>query len=127
MFVDASFWVAITDRRDQWHERAKAIAAQVAPRPTILDLAAAEALTLVGARLGGKAANALFEYFRDSCRVLHLTDELLESAMGRHLGFDGALSVTDCATVEAMVSASDRQVLSFDSDFDRIKGLTRIH
>ncbi len=127
MFVDASFWVAITDRRDQWHERAKAIAARVAPRPTILDLAAAEALTLVGARLGGKAGNALFEYFLDSCRVLHLTDELFEAAMSRHLSFDGALSVTDCATVEAMVNASDRQLLSFDSDFDRIKGLTRIH
>ncbi len=127
MFVDSSFWVAITDRRDQWHERAKAVAARVGRRPTILDLAASEALTIVGSRLGGKAAHELFEYFLDSCRILHMSDELFESAMGRHLSFDGALSVTDCALVEAMVRIGDRQVLSFDSDFDRVKGLTRIH
>lgn len=127
MFVDSSYWVAITDRRDQWHERAKVIATRVGRRPTLLDLAASEALTIVGSRLGGRPANELFEYFLDSCRVLHMSDELFESAMSRHLSFDGALSVTDCATIEAMVRASDREILSFDSDFDRVKGLTRIH
>ncbi len=127
MFVDSSYWIAITDRRDQWHERAKSISGRVGRAPTVLDLAASEALTIVGSRLGGKAANQLFEYFLDSCRILHMSDELFESAMRRHLSFDGELSMTDCATIEAMVRASDREVLSFDSDFDRVKGLKRTH
>lgn len=40
---------------------------------------------------------------------------------------DGRLSVTDAATVQAMVRSRDRTVLSFDSDFDSIAGLTRVH
>jgi predicted nucleic acid-binding protein len=127
VFVDSSFWVGLVDRRDQWHPRAKQLVDRAASGSKLLDLTAAEALTIVGSRLGGKAARSLFEYFQDSCEILYVDPELLDLAMNRHLSHDGSLSVADCATVEAMVQRGQRSVLSFDSDFDTIKGITRVH
>jgi predicted nucleic acid-binding protein len=127
MFVDSSFWVGLLDKRDQWHPRAKLLSGRVTPGSRMLDLTAAEALTIVGSRLGGKHARTLFEYFDDSCEILYVDRELLDLAMDRHLAHDGTLSVADCATVEAMVQLDEKSILSFDSDFDAIKGLTRVH
>jgi len=127
VFADASFWVAIADSRDQWHNRAKKVIDQVVPGTRLLDLAASEALTIVGSRKGGKPARELYQVFLDSCAMIFLDDELLDLAMERHLRHDGALSVADCATVEAMVRFDDRTILSFDADFDSIKGFERIH
>ena len=127
MFVDSSFWVGLADRRDQWHPRAKLLAGKVAPGARLLDVTGCEALTIVGSRLGGKAASRLFDYLQDSCEILYMDREMLDRSMDRHLSFDGRLSVADCATVEAMTQLDDSSILSFDSDFDRVKGLTRIH
>lgn len=127
MFVDSSYWVAISDAKDQWHVRARELMDQVERGAKLLDLTASEALTIVGSRRGGKPAQQLYQVFLDSCSIVFLDAELLDRAMERHLGHDGRLSVTDCATVEAMVRANDRTIFSFDSDFDQIKGLRRIH
>lgn len=127
MFVDSSFWVGLVDGRDQWHPRARELAGKVDSDSRLLDVTACEALTIIGARLGGKAAARLFDYLQDSCEIVFVDRTLLEGAMRRHLTYDGRLSVADCATVEAMTRFADRSILSFDSDFDRIKGLSRIH
>jgi predicted nucleic acid-binding protein len=127
VFVDSSYWVAICDRRDQWHRRASELVGNVVSGAHLLDLTAAEAITIVGSRQGGKPAQRLFQVFLDSCSMVYLDLELMELAMERHLRHDGRLSLADCATVEAMVRADDRAILSFDSDFDLIHGLSRIH
>jgi len=93
----------------------------------MLDLTASEALTIIGSRKGGKPAEELYQVFLDSCSIIYVDSELLSSAMERHLFHDGRLSVPDCATVEEMVRLNDRKILSFDSDFDTINGLERIH
>ena len=127
MFVDASFWVAISDKKDQWHARARELVERVTPGVRVLDLTVSEALTIVGARKGGKPARELYQVFRDSCSIIYVDPELLDVAMERHLRHDGRLSVADCAMVEAMVRLDDRRVLSFDADFDLVRGLERLH
>jgi len=127
VFVDASFWVAISDTKDQWHARAKEVAPQIRQGAKVLDLAASEALTIIGSRRGGKPARRLFQVLLDSYSLVFVDPELLDGAMERHLTYDGRLSVTDCATVEAMVRLRDRTLVSFDSGFDTVKGLGRIH
>jgi predicted nucleic acid-binding protein len=127
VFVDSSFWVAISDDRDQWHSRAVAIRQHVVSGVKVLDFGVSESLTIVGSRKGGKPAQRLYEVFRDSCTILYADSELLEAAMERHLKHDGQLSVADCATVEAMLQTDDRNILSFDSDFDLVRGLNRLH
>lgn len=127
MFVDSSYWVGLADSKDQWHERALALRGRVPARPSILDLALAEAVTIVGSRRGGKPARDLFRYFCDSCRIVYVDPELLDRCMDLVVAHDGRLSVTDSATVEAMVRDGEHDILSFDSDFDAVPGIARTH
>lgn len=127
MFVDSSYWVGLVDSRDQWHPRAKQLRAKVPVGAGVLDLAIAESVTIIGSRRGGKMATELYRFFCDSCRIVYVDGELLDRALELHLARDGRLSVTDCATVQAMARDRERTVLSFDSDFDALPGITRLH
>ena len=127
MFVDSSFWVALADRKDPWHDRAVALRSEIRGNPVVPDLAASESLTVVGSRLGGKAARELYGHFLDSCTLRFLDKELLDEAMQLHLAHDGRLSVPDCATVEGMIRAGERVIVSFDRDLDAVRALRRIH
>ena len=69
----------------------------------------------------------LYGHFLDSCTLRFLDKELLDEAMQLHLAHDGRLSVPDCATVEGMIRAGERVIVSFDRDLDAVRALRRIH
>lgn len=127
MFVDSSYWVALADAKDQWHARAMSLQEQVPDGSALLDLALAEAVTIVGSRRGGKQSRALYQFFCDSCRIVFADAELLDSSMDLVVSRDGRLSVADAATIQAMIRERDRVILSFDSDFDSFPGISRLH
>lgn len=127
VFVDSSYWVGLADSKDQWHRRARELVPKVQGRVNVLDLTVSESVTIVGSRLGGKKARELYQYFVDSCDITYLDPELLDSAMDLHLTHDGRLSLADCATVQAMIRGQESTILSFDSDFDSIRGISRLY
>ncbi len=127
MFVDSSFIVGLADRRDQWHRDALRIARRLAPHPKLTDLVVAESVTIIGQRSGGKAARVLYDYFADECQIIFTDEPLLDSAIVQHTRFDGTLSLADCVTVVAMTGESEKELVSFDSDFDKVRGITRLH
>jgi predicted nucleic acid-binding protein len=127
VFVDSSYWVGLADSKDQWHPRARELVREIRPDPRVLDLTVSEAITIVGSRQGGKKARDLYQVFLDSCDVIFLDRDLLDSAMELHLAHDGRLSLADCATIRAMARTGDRSIVSFDSDFDTVRGINRIH
>ncbi len=89
------------------------------------DLVVAEAVTIVGARQGGKPARTLCEYFTDACEVAFVDPGILEDAMALHLRYDGTLSVADCVSLALMERRGLRTIVSFDRDFDKVRGLRR--
>lgn len=127
MFVDSSFWVGLVDAKDQWHSRAVSLQKRVPEGSAVLDLSLAEAITIVGSRRGGKRVRELYQFFRDSCRIVFADPEILESSIDLVASRDGRLSVADAATIQAMIRDGDRTILSFDADFDGIPGITRLH
>ncbi len=127
IFGDSSFFVALSDRKDRWHAAAVRIGRDVSADLTVTDLVVAETVTIVGSRGGGRPAQAMYQYFRDSCSVELVDGRRLDAAMIQHLKYDGKLSVTDCASLIVMGDRGMSEILSFDSDFDRVNGITRIH
>ncbi|MCJ2557341.1 MAG: PIN domain-containing protein [Candidatus Thermoplasmatota archaeon] len=125
MIADSSYFVALADSRDKWHKRALRL--DVPAKLIITDLVVAESITIVGERGGGKAAQMLYEYFVDDCEVVFVDAELLEEAMALHLQYDGTLSVADCASVALMSRNGIGEIVSFDSDFDKVRGIRRVH
>jgi predicted nucleic acid-binding protein len=126
IFGDSSFFVGLADERDQWHQQADRLGRTLPKGMVVSDLIIAESVTIIGARGGGRAGSVLYEFFRDFCDLEFMDSRILDEAMQLHLSFDGKLSVADCASVAIMARRGIRRIVSFDSDFDRVKGIERI-
>ena len=125
MIADSSYFVALTDSKDRWHEQALGL--KVPRELVVTDLIVAESVTIVGDRGGGKAGQTLYEYFVDECDVVFVDQGLLDEAMALHLQYDGTLSVADCASAALMSRDGIGEIVSFDSDFEKVRGIRRIH
>lgn len=129
IFVDTSYFVALLDSGDKWHERAKELSKQINQEELMTSgLVVSECITLIGVRGGGMAAMALYDSIFDNCRVVFVTKKLLTKAMEVFLEYDGAIPVTDSASVVLMKHHGVDSIVSFseNSDFDKIEGITRI-
>lgn len=127
IIADASYFVALADSKDRWHEGALRIKNAIPQDFLVSDLVIAEAVTIAGDRQGGKPAQTLYEYFVDNCEIAYVEEDLLREAMAVHLRFDGNLSLSDCVSVVLMSRRKIREIVSFDSDFDKIRWVRRIH
>lgn len=125
--ADSSYFVALADSRDKWHQDALSLKPKMPREILISDLVVAESITIIGERGGGKAARTLYEYFVDQCEIEFVDRQLLDEAMTMHLQFNGTLSVADCVSVTLMSKRGIQELVSFDSAFDKVRGLKRIH
>ncbi len=124
IFVDSSFFIAITDQKDQWHEKAKKI--PIREDIVVSDLVISEVLTEIGRRKGGKVSQKIFYYFIDNCKVIYLDAESLFTAWQDFLKYDGTLSFADAVSIMIMQDLGIGEIISFDSDFDKVSGVNRI-
>lgn len=127
IFADSSYFVALADARDRWHEDALRVRRRVPQEFLVSELVVAESVTIVGSRRGGKAARTLYEFFVDACEVAFSDAPLLAEAMALHLAYDGRLSVADCVSLALMGRRRIQEIVSFDKDFDHVRGLRRVH
>ncbi|OGS49651.1 MAG: hypothetical protein A3K65_06795 [Euryarchaeota archaeon RBG_16_68_12] len=123
---DSSYFVALANRKDRWHRDAVRVSKSIRDRVLVTDMTVAEAVTIVGSRVGAKAGMALFQYFLDDCEVRFADLELTRRAMAAWLRYDGRLSVPDAISLEVMSQRGISRILSFDSDFDRVRGIERL-
>ena len=123
---DSSYFVALADRGDKWHEDSVRLKSKIPRDLLVSDLVVAESVTIVGNRGGGRAGQTMYEYFIDECEVEHVDEDLLAEAMTIHLQFDGDLSVADCVSVAIMYRMGAKELVSFDGDFDKVRGIKRI-
>ena len=127
IFADSSYFIAIARGKDRWHKDALRVAERNNETLLISDLIVSESVTLVGALEGGKAGKILYEYFVDNCKIAFIDNDLLESSMQIFLMYDGTISLADAASVVIMHEHGIDKIISFDSDFDKVSGINRIH
>ncbi len=126
IFADSSYFIAIVREKDQWHDAALKLTGKINESLLISDLIISECITLVGSLEGGKAGKLLYEYFIDNCKIYFMDGETLTRSVDTFLKYDGTLSLADAASVEIMRLHKVKNILSFDSDFDKIKKINRI-
>jgi len=127
IFVDSSYFIAIAREKDRWHKDALKLLDKTNDSMMISDFIISETVTLVGLLEGGKAGKIIYEYFTDNCKIYFVDDEILSKAMNSILKYDVSLSLADATSVEVMKKHRIKKILSFDSDFDKIKEIDRIH
>jgi predicted nucleic acid-binding protein len=128
ILVDSSVFIALADNHDQWHAAAKKIIPHISKSTLVISgLILAEAVTAIGRRGGGKAAERLYHYLTDSCELVIPDEKILQEAMPVFVKYDGTLSVSDAVSVHIMELKNIQKIASFDSDFDKVDGIVRIH
>lgn len=126
IFGDSSFFIGLMDKKDQWHKKSLKLLDRLKDDIVISDLVLSESVTMIGYRSGGEAAGTIYNYFTDNCIIKYVDEDILDEAVGILTKFDGKLSVADSVSIIMMKRNKIKIILSFDSDFDKIKDITRI-
>lgn len=125
VFVDTSFFKAIIDEKDQFHQRAIEILEELKEKETnfttsnfILD----ESFTLIRIKCGLKLALEFRKYLEESSIVLNIARVTVtdEAAAWEYFVKDWSdLSFTDCVSFAMMKRLKIIQALAFDTHFKR--------
>ncbi len=129
IFLDSSFIIALADLDDQFHEKAANVLLTLDSRRVISDLVLSESVTGVGSRLGTKASRQVFEnlLYDSATKTVFGNKRLYERAVPLLIKYGGELSFPDCVTVRLMYDQKIEQIVSFDSDFDRVDRISRVY
>jgi len=126
IFADSSYFIAIAREKDRWHEDALRVSEKIRESLLISELVISESITMVGSFEGGKAGKTLYEYFIDNCRIEFINQEMMEKAVDTFLKYDGSISLADASSIEIMKKHGIKKIISFDSDFDKVKHIDRL-
>lgn len=128
IFIDACYFIALGNQKDQWHKRSTELIPQIRDKHRITSiLTVTEAMNLIGSKNGGKAAQNVFSHIEDVYEIVYINNEMTLNAMDKHLHYDGTLSFADVVSLEIMERYEVDVIVSFDSDFDKVQGIKRIH
>lgn len=128
IFVDSSYFIAIVDKRDQWHKKALKLSNNFKNKSVVVSsFIISEVITEIGKRSGGKAGYNLYNYFEDSCDIVHIDKDRLAESMEVFLKYDGTLSLADASSIVVMDMLEIKEIVSFDSDFDKVSHVCRIY
>ncbi len=128
IFIDASFFIAASIKKDQWHPRVREILPKIVAQDKMTSIVVlSEAVTMVGSLGGGKMGARLYNYIQDNHEVKFIDKELSSQAMSFFLNYDGVLSFADSVSLQLMKQYKIDTIVSFDSVFDKVKGISRIH
>ena len=126
IFADSSYFIAIVREKDRWHKDALRVSEKIRDSLLISELVISESITMVGSFEGGKAGKTLYEYFIDNCRIEVINEEMMEKSGNAFLKYDGSISLADASSIEIMKKYGIKKIISFDSDFDKVKEIDRL-
>ena len=121
IFVDTSFWIAVTAARDDRHDDAVALLRRHGAEPLVTSTQVrGESWTFIRRRYGHPMAVNFLESLQRTRRVgtVLLTEEIEEQALGwlrRHE--ERAYSFVDATSFALMRSLRVTRALAFDEDF----------
>lgn len=131
VFVDTSAFLALVDRDDDHHGRAKRYLRDLSRKRFSLvtsSYVVDEALTLIRYRLGHPTAVGFGERLLGTrwCRVVDVDEAIRNSAWEIFVRYDDhKLSFTDCTSFALMRALDLGEAFSFDADFAAM-GFTRL-
>ncbi|HEX9339701.1 MAG TPA: PIN domain-containing protein [Thermoplasmata archaeon] len=127
IFVDSSYFIAVANREDRWHGDAKRLTRRLEREDLLTsELVLSEAVTGVGSVLGGKAGKEAYDVIVDNCAIELATPERCARAITVFRHYDGSLSFADAVSVVLMQERGAQTIASFDSDFDKVRGIERL-
>ncbi|MEE1117217.1 type II toxin-antitoxin system VapC family toxin [Methanosphaera sp.] len=127
IFVDASYIIALIIEKDEFHEKALQLLPKIESHEKVITMPmVVETINLIGSCNGGKVGYTVYRYIKDNYTIINY-ETLLDESIYYFLKYDGTLSLADSTAIQVMKSKKIHEIYSFDSDFDKVEGIIRIH
>jgi predicted nucleic acid-binding protein len=126
IFVDTSFLIALLISSDQFHEKALNISQTINERKVINNTVLNETLNAFTGK-GGKIGKELYDVICEMFDIQYLNSADYDDAIELYLHYDSSINYSDCTILSTMFQNDINQILSFDSDFEKVKGISIIN
>jgi len=128
IFVDSSYLIALAITNDQWHKNAKKLRKMVEKEEKYLTtLNIAETIALISYKGNLEVAIIFYKYIRENYKIIDATLKLCDKSLEKFVKYNGTLSPADVVALEVMENKKIDKIVSFDSDFDKVADIIRIH
>jgi len=128
IFVDSSYLIALAITNDKWHGKAKKLRKIVEKEEKILTtLNMAETIALISYKGNLEAAVFFYKYIKENYKIIDTTLDLCDKSLEKFIKYNGTLSTADVVALEVMENKNIGKIVSFDSDFDKVEDIIRIH
>ena len=128
IFVDSSYLIALAITNDQWHKKAKKLRKMVEKEEKYLTtLNIGETIALISYKGNLEVAMIFYKYIRENYKIIDATLKLCDKSLEKFVEYHGTLSPADVLALEVMENKKIDKIVSFDSDFDKVSDITRIH
>jgi len=74
-----------------------------------------------------EVAMIFYKYIRENYKIIDATLKLCDKSLEKFVEYHGTLSPADVLALEVMENKKIDKIVSFDSDFDKVSDITRIH
>ncbi len=131
VFIDSGVWIAAYNTRDAHHNAGKKIISAVSEgllgQVAISDYIFDEIVTYIRKKIGSIASTTVAEKMLNSphINILRVDESVFNAAFHIFKMYD-TLSFTDATVVVLVKNLQIRHLISFDSQFDGIKDVTRL-
>ena len=126
-FLDTTFIVGLFVSNDQWHSQSVEIYEKIKNDELFISkLVIAETITILKNKLDTKEIS---EIYRTIYHIFNVVEDsnYFDKAMEEFVKYDSNISFFDAMYVFIMKKENINEIISFDSDFDRVDGIVRIH
>lgn len=122
IFVDTTFLIALLIKTDPLHEKALEVSKDIHDRKVINNTVLNETLNAFTGK-GGKLGKELYKIINEMFDIKYLNSVDYDEAMDIYLDFDSSINYSDCTILNSMFKNGINKIATFDSDFDKIRGL----
>ncbi len=126
IFVDTTFLIALLIKSDPLHEKALEVSKSIHDRKVINNTVLNETLNAFTGK-GGKVGKELYKLINEMFDIKYLNSNDYEEAIDIYLDFDSSINYSDCTILTSMFKNGINKIATFDSDFEKIRGLTIIN
>lgn len=126
IFVDTSFLLALLIETDPFHEKALQISETIHEKKVINNIVLTETFNAFTSK-GGKVGKELYHSISEMFEVKYLNKSDYDDSMELYLNLDSSINYSDCTILLTMINSKIDRIVTFDSDFKKIKGITVIN
>lgn len=126
-FLDTTFIVGLFVSNDQWHTQSLKVYEKIKNKKLVISkLVIAEVITILKNKLETKD---IYEIYMNLSKIFIVLEDNLhyDEAMDIFIKYDSTISFFDAMYVAISKKEGINEIVSFDSDFDKIDGIIRIH